>query len=71
MNITLQTGPKKGNTKNGNNPVLFGHDVSINAEGNMILVGQPHYSSNKGRTNAYLYNETRQMEVLGLRLCTV
>ena len=49
---------QKGNTKNGNNPVLFGHDVSINAEGNMILVGQPHYSSNKGRTNAYLYNES-------------
>ncbi len=49
---------QKGNTKFGNNPVLFGHDVSINAEGNMILAGQPHYSSNKGRTNAYLYNES-------------
>ena len=35
----------------------FGYDVSINAQGNMILVGSPfHHSLNKGRADAYRYN---------------
>ena len=49
---------KKGDSKSGgSNNDFYGHDVSINADGNMILIGQPRYDTDQGRTYAYKYNE--------------
>ena len=50
---------QKGNEKDGTSSNhKFGQNVSINADGNMILVGKPLYSSDKGRASAYKYNES-------------
>ncbi len=47
---------RKGDSKSPGPGNYSGYDVSINAEGNMILVGLPYFNGQRGSVNAYKYN---------------
>ena len=63
---------QKGSALTQNNANgYFGHSVSINSTGNMILAGQPFYVSRRGRAYAFTYDGTSNDWINSSYNCTL